>query len=134
MAVNDRTVSSRQLAARWSTSTDESRLNLWDHDGHIRVRCYAGERLFPECVIERHCGITPEVMVWGAISYHGRSNLLRIEGNLNSNKYVREVQEPSFVLFLQGIHEAIFQQDNAHPHIAMTGRDFCSAQHMQRLS
>ncbi|GFV41715.1 hypothetical protein TNCV_3628661 [Trichonephila clavipes] len=24
-------------------------------------------------------------MVWGAISYHGRSNLLRIEGNLHSN-------------------------------------------------
>ncbi|GFW66609.1 transposable element Tc1 transposase [Trichonephila clavipes] len=24
-------------------------------------------------------------MVWGAISYHGQSNLLRIEGNLNSN-------------------------------------------------
>ncbi|GFV48850.1 uncharacterized protein TNCV_641551 [Trichonephila clavipes] len=30
-------------------------------------------------------------MVWSAIPYHGRSNLLRIQSNLNSNRYVREV-------------------------------------------
>ncbi|GFX72849.1 hypothetical protein TNCV_2864561 [Trichonephila clavipes] len=33
-----------------------------------------------EGVIERHNGLAPRVMVGGAISYHGRSNLLRIEG------------------------------------------------------
>ncbi|GFW43035.1 transposable element Tc1 transposase [Trichonephila clavipes] len=141
MAVNDRTASSRQLAARWSIATgvlmsassirrrllhrrlfarvslhwisltanhrclqrahehrawqidwhqvvfsDESRFNLWDHDGRIRVRRYAGERCLPECVIERHRGLTPGVM-----------------------------------------------QDNAHPHVAKTVRGFCSAQHMQLL-
>ncbi|PRD25044.1 UNVERIFIED_CONTAM: hypothetical protein NCL1_42037 [Trichonephila clavipes] len=30
--------------------------------------------------------LTPGVMVSGVISYHGRSNMLRIEGNLNSNR------------------------------------------------
>ncbi|GFX22635.1 transposable element Tc1 transposase [Trichonephila clavipes] len=49
----------------------ESRFNLWDHDGRIHVRRYAGERCLPECVIERQSGLTPRVMVWGAISYHG---------------------------------------------------------------
>ncbi|GFW11781.1 transposable element Tc1 transposase [Trichonephila clavipes] len=129
MAVNDRTASSRQLAARWSTSTgspsrqnidgyvynehracfadwhqvvfsNESRFNLWDHDGRIHVRRYAGERCLPECVKERHSGLTPGVMVWDAISYHGRSNFLRIVGNLNSNRYVRQVLQPKFVPFL----------------------------------
>ncbi|GFS49089.1 transposable element Tcb2 transposase [Trichonephila clavipes] len=55
---------------------DESRFTLGDHDGFIRVRRYAGERSLPECVIEQHRGLTPGVMFWGAISYHGRSNLL----------------------------------------------------------
>ncbi|GFS76258.1 histone-lysine N-methyltransferase SETMAR [Trichonephila clavipes] len=32
-------------------------------------------------LVERHSGLTPRVMAWGAISYHGRSNLLRIEGH-----------------------------------------------------
>ncbi|GFU38295.1 transposable element Tc1 transposase [Trichonephila clavipes] len=108
MAVNDRTASSWQLAARWSTATgvlmsassirrrllhrglrarlplykipltanlrrlrqqwahehrawqadwhyvvfsDDSRFNLWDHDGRICVRRYAGERCLLECII-----------------------------------------------------------------------------------
>ncbi|GFX47795.1 transposable element Tc1 transposase [Trichonephila clavipes] len=131
MVVNDRTHSSRQLAARWSTATDESRFNLWDHDDRIRVRRYAGERCLPECVIER---LTPGVMVWGAIPYHGRSHLLRIEGNLTSNRYVREVLQLEVVPFLQGISGAVFQQDNECPHVAKTVGDFCSAQHMQLLS
>ncbi|GFY00585.1 transposable element Tcb1 transposase [Trichonephila clavipes] len=190
MAVNELTVSSRQLAAHWSPATsvlmtassirrsllhrilrakvllyripitanhrrlclqwahehrvwqadwhqvvfsDESRFNLWDHDGRIHVRRSAGERCLPECVIERHSGLTPGVMVWDVISYHGRSNLLRIEGNLNSSRYVREILQPEVVPFLQGIPGAIFQQDNAHLHVAKTVRDFCSAQDMQLL-
>ncbi|GFY02561.1 transposable element Tcb1 transposase [Trichonephila clavipes] len=36
---------------------------------------------------------------------------------------------PSF----KGIPGAIFQQDNAQPHVAKTVQDFCSAQHMQLL-
>ncbi|GFT49991.1 hypothetical protein TNCV_1635351 [Trichonephila clavipes] len=77
--------------------------------------------------------IIPGVMVWGMISYHGQSNLLRIEDNLNSNRYVHEVLQPKIVLFFQGIPGAIFQQDNARPHVAKTVRDLCSAQHMQLL-
>ncbi|GFX04557.1 transposable element Tc1 transposase [Trichonephila clavipes] len=74
--------------------SDESSLNLWHHDGRIRVRRYAGERCHShtECVIEQHSGLTPGVMVWGAISYHGQSNLLQIEGNLNSNSRIMHVQ------------------------------------------
>ncbi|GFW68680.1 transposable element Tc1 transposase [Trichonephila clavipes] len=113
MAQTDRTASSTQLAAQWSTATgvslcassirrrllqrglrariplyripltqnhrhlrlqwanvhrswradwqhvvfsDESRFNLWHHDGRIRVRRYVGERHITECFIERHSG------------------------------------------------------------------------------
>ncbi|GFU61025.1 transposable element Tc1 transposase [Trichonephila clavipes] len=76
MVVNDRSVSSRQLTARWSTATgvlmsassirlNESHFNLCDHASGIRVRRYAGERCFLECVIERHSSLTPGVMVCG---------------------------------------------------------------------
>ncbi|GFV02434.1 transposable element Tc1 transposase [Trichonephila clavipes] len=88
----------------------KSCFNLWDYDGHSRVRRYAGERCLPECVIkrvlghyvviERHSGLTSGVMIWGAILYHGRSNLLRIERNLNSNRYVREMLQPEVISFL----------------------------------
>ncbi|GFX87934.1 transposable element Tc1 transposase [Trichonephila clavipes] len=71
-------------------------------------------------------------MVWGAISYHGLSNLLRIEGNFNSNRYVREVVLHEVIPLLQGVTEAIFQQI-MHAHILQ--RLFgTSTQHMQRFS
>ncbi|GFU36789.1 transposable element Tc1 transposase [Trichonephila clavipes] len=89
MAGNDRTASSRQLAARWSTAPGvlmlassmrrrllhrglhESSFNLWDLDGRIHVRRYVGERCLPECVIERHSGLThPELC-----STHATSSL-----------------------------------------------------------
>ncbi|GFX18353.1 hypothetical protein TNCV_4306541 [Trichonephila clavipes] len=72
-------------------------------------------------------------MVQGVISHRGRSDLLRIEGNLNNNSYVREVLQPEVVPFLQGIPEAIFWQDNVRSYVAKTVRDFGSAQHMQLL-
>ncbi|GFW27456.1 transposable element Tc1 transposase [Trichonephila clavipes] len=151
MIVNDCTASSMQLAARWSIDTSvlmsttsirrrllhrglhETRFNLWDHDDRFHVRHNISERCLSECVIDRHSGLTPAVMVWSAISHHGQYNLLRIEGNLNSNRYVREVLQPEVVPFLQGIPGTIFQQDNARPHVPKTVGDFCSAQHMQLL-
>ncbi|GFT26666.1 transposable element Tcb2 transposase [Trichonephila clavipes] len=87
----------------------------------------------PEWVIKRHRGIISRVVVWDVISYHGRSNLLRIEGNFNRSRYVREVLQHEVVLFLQDNPGVIFQQDNACPHVAKTVQDFCSAQHMQLL-
>ncbi|GFV41861.1 uncharacterized protein TNCV_2958771 [Trichonephila clavipes] len=73
---------------QWTTE-EEPRFNLFDHDGRIRVRRYAVERCFLERFIERHSGLTTEVMVWDSISYNARSNLLRIEGNLNNNRHFR---------------------------------------------
>ncbi|GFW10356.1 transposable element Tcb2 transposase [Trichonephila clavipes] len=82
-------------------------------DSHriIRIRRHAGERCLPECVIERHSGLTTGVVVWDVIPYHERSNLQRIED----------------------IPGAIFQQPNTHLRVTKTIRDFCSAQHMQLL-
>ncbi|GFW36125.1 transposable element Tcb1 transposase [Trichonephila clavipes] len=78
------TVNHRRLVCKWAYEhrawqadwhqvvfSDESCFNLRNHDDRIRVRRYADERCFPECVIERHSGLTPGVMVWGAISYNG---------------------------------------------------------------
>ncbi|GFT46151.1 transposable element Tc1 transposase [Trichonephila clavipes] len=63
----------RSWRADWQqvVVSDKSRFNLWHHDGRIRVSLYGGERRIPECIIERHSGRTPGVMVWGAIAYHG---------------------------------------------------------------
>ena len=110
-----RTEPGNLIGTKLSFQTKQA-FNLQDHDGRVRVRRYHGQRCLPECVIE-HRGLTPKVMVWGAISYHGRFNLLRIEGNHYSNRYVCEVLQSGVVPILHGIIVAIFQQGNAHLHV-----------------
>ncbi|GFW02310.1 transposable element Tcb1 transposase [Trichonephila clavipes] len=72
-------------------------------------------------------------MVWGAIAYHGRSQLLRIVGNLNSTRYINEVLQPQAIPFLQGLPGAVFQQNNARPHVAKTVKSYLDSQQVQLL-
>ncbi|GFU64215.1 hypothetical protein TNCV_3745821 [Trichonephila clavipes] len=56
-------------------------------------------------------------MVWGGIGYHSRTLLIRISGTLNSQLYISEVLESVVLPYHQGFATAIFQQDNAQPHV-----------------
>ena len=88
------------------------------NDDRKRIRRYACERNLKACILKRHRGPTPSVIVWEAIGYNMRSRLLRIEDNLNSNRYIREILQPEVLPLLQVTPHAIFQQDNARPHVA----------------
>ncbi|GFW45653.1 transposable element Tcb1 transposase [Trichonephila clavipes] len=70
------------------------------------------------CVMHRHTGPAPGIMVWVGIGYHSRTPLVRIAGTLNSQRYISKVLEPVVLPYLQGLATAIFQQDNARPHVA----------------
>ncbi|GFV89650.1 retrovirus-related Pol polyprotein from transposon TNT 1-94 [Trichonephila clavipes] len=48
---------------------------------------------------------------------HSRTPLVLIAGTLNSQRYISEVLEPVVLPYLQGLAIAIFQQDNARPHV-----------------
>ncbi|GFV58834.1 transposable element Tcb1 transposase [Trichonephila clavipes] len=105
-------------AAEWNevVFTDESRICL--HDGRTRVWRHRGERMLNSCVMHRNTGPAPGIMVWGGIGYHFRTPLVRIAGTLNSQRYISEMLKPVVFLYLQGKATAIFQQDNARPHVA----------------
>ncbi|GFT78039.1 transposable element Tcb1 transposase [Trichonephila clavipes] len=67
-------------------------------------------------------------MVWGGIGYHSRTPLVRVAGTLSSQRYI-EVLELVVLPYLQGLVTAIFQQDNARPHVArMVQRFFVNHQ------
>ncbi|GFU88256.1 transposable element Tcb1 transposase [Trichonephila clavipes] len=68
--------------------------------------------------MHRHSGLAPGIMVWSGIGYHSRTLLVRIAGTLSSQRYISEVLEPVVLPSLQGLAIAIFQQDNARPHVA----------------
>ncbi|GFV05331.1 transposable element Tcb1 transposase [Trichonephila clavipes] len=89
-------------AAEWNevVFTDWSRICQQNHDVRIRVWRNRGERMLNSCVMHRHTGPAPGIMVWGGIEYHSRTLLVRIAGSLNSQRYISKVLKPvSFLTF-----------------------------------
>ncbi|GFT89437.1 transposable element Tcb1 transposase [Trichonephila clavipes] len=76
------------------------------------------------CVMHRYTDPAPVIMVWGDIGYHSRTPLVRIVSTLNSQRYISEVLEPVVLPYFQSLATAIFQQDNARPHVARTVQRF----------
>ncbi|KFM76562.1 Transposable element Tcb1 transposase, partial [Stegodyphus mimosarum] len=76
------------------------------------------------CVMHRHTGPAPGIMVWGGIGYHSRTPLVCIAGTLNSQRYISEMLEPVVLPYLQGLPTTILQQDNARPHVARIVQGF----------
>ncbi|UYV65641.1 hypothetical protein LAZ67_3004938 [Cordylochernes scorpioides] len=81
-------------------------------------------RTVAHCVMHRHTGPAPGIMVWNGMGYHSRTPLVRIAGTLNSQRYISEVLEPVVLPYLQGLPTAIFQQDNARPPVARIVQKF----------
>ncbi|UYV70799.1 hypothetical protein LAZ67_8000672 [Cordylochernes scorpioides] len=50
--------------------------------------------------------------------FEGENLNLYASGTLNSQRYISELLEPVVLPYLQGLSTAIFQQDNAQPHVA----------------
>ena len=97
--------------------SDESRFLLQRNDGRRRVCRRRGDRYAASCVDEAPPHGGGGVTVWGAISNTGRSQLVRVQGNLTAAQYIQDILQPH-VLPLMGTPGAVFQQDNARPHTA----------------
>ncbi|GFT42450.1 uncharacterized protein TNCV_1787251 [Trichonephila clavipes] len=93
--------------------TDESYLCLQHDDGRIRVWRHRDARLLNCCVMHRHTGSAPGIMVWGGIGFHCRILLVSIVGTLNNQRYISEVSEPVVLSYIPHLPSVILQQDNA---------------------
>ena len=67
-------------------------------------------------------------MVWAAIGYTASTSLVWIDGNFNAGQYISHILHPMVVLYLRCLPNAIFQQDNASPHVARYVLIFLDAQ------
>ncbi|UYV85007.1 hypothetical protein LAZ67_X004235 [Cordylochernes scorpioides] len=98
--------------------SDESRFCLSSDSRRVRVWRRRGERSSPAAIVERPTVRQREIMVWGAIAYDSRSPLLRIQGTMTAQRCVDDVLRPVTLHYLQGVPNALYQQDNARSHTA----------------
>ncbi|GFY06515.1 DDE_3 domain-containing protein [Trichonephila clavipes] len=83
-----------------------------------------GERYNSSHTVLRHTARTAGVMVWVVLTYNSRSTLTVMRETLTGQRYVADILRSHVDHFLNGLQEAIFQQDNAHPHSARVDQDF----------
>ncbi|UYV76996.1 OSBPL1A [Cordylochernes scorpioides] len=113
-----------QARSTWMTEchrvvfSDESRFCLSSDSRRVRVWRRHGERSNPAAIVERPSVRQRGIIVWGAIAYDSRSPLLRIQGTMTAQRYVDDVLRPVTLPYLQGVPNALYQQDNARPHTA----------------
>ncbi|GFV25722.1 transposable element Tcb2 transposase [Trichonephila clavipes] len=71
-------------------------------------------------------GSASGILVKGGIGFHFHHHppLVRIAGTLNSQRYFSEVVELVVLPYIQRLPSVIFQQDNAHPHVARNVQGF----------
>ena len=67
-------------------------------------------------------------MMWGCFSWHGLGPLVRIDGRINSERYIEEILGYHVVPFLEEFEEEygeyLFQQDNAPIYVSTRTRNF----------
>ena len=88
-------------------------------DGHTPVRRRHGEHHLPECIRPRHIGPNSGFMVWeGGISYISRSDLVFLQGKVNSVRYIAQVVNPMLLPFLRQEDDVLFSR-TTHVHIRL---------------
>jgi transposase len=116
--------------------SDESRFDLYNGDGKIKVWRCAGTRYDA-----RNCSPSIKhgggsVMVWGCIGYNGVGKLQIIDGSMDSITYVRvlstALHESVDMLGLN--NKFVFQQDNAPCHTSKYTKAFFEENNIDVLS
>ena len=76
---------------RWNTVvfTDEKKFNLVGNDGYYRVWVEGDE----EVVLERDSNVKLSVMVWGAIAYGNKLQLVCVDHRMNAEKYIEMLDD-----------------------------------------
>jgi hypothetical protein len=116
--------------------SDESKFNLFGSDGLQYCWRKKGQALDPRYTKKqvKHGG--GKVMVWGCITPYGVGRLCRIDGLMNSTKYISILQE-GYLGTLQdlqaGQQDFILQGDNDPKHTSKATKAWLKENHIQTL-
>lgn len=70
---------------------DESRFCLRQSYRRQNVSRRTGERAHQALIIERHISLTPRIMVWEAMAYDNRTELVVVQETMNVRQYVAQM-------------------------------------------
>lgn len=114
--------------------SDESRFEVYRHDGRIRVRRRVEELYHEACILPRVQAGGGGVTVWGAFHAGAKSDLVILDGNLDQHQYRRILEQTMLPFARQTFQDNfVFQDDNAPAHRARTVAAFLQNQGVEQL-
>ena len=102
-------------------------------DEGTRIYRRRNERFARNCVLEVDNFGGESVMIWGAIIYARKTQLVHISGNLSAARYRDEVLTPH-MLPAMNLRRDVFQHDKARPHTDRATVDFLANQNVTVLT
>jgi transposase len=130
----------RKYASRsvdfWKTVvwTDESKFELKNTKRRQRTRCLKSERLqsrFTQGTVKHGGG---SLLVWGCFSWNGVGNIVRIDGKMTGESYVRILEENlKLSLRKMNLKRYTFQQDNDPKHTSKTAKAYFRSKKIKML-
>jgi len=117
--------------------SDESKFNVQNCDGRVRVYRPNGERFLDKHVKKCNRGAGGSVHVWAGISQFHRTDLVILNRNVNARAYIDDVLRPVALPFLRrhfGAGGFNFQQDNAPAHTARLTTQFLAANNVPTMN
>lgn len=116
----------------WS---DETKLNLFSSYGRTWVWRRQGEELSEKCTNKTVKHFGGSIMLWGCMNSRGVGKLVRIDGIMDSLKYVVLLQENLMVSaeYFELNQGMIFQQDNDPKHKSRITSAFFEENHINLL-
>lgn len=119
-------VHARWIRRQWGTvlSRDESKFSVSFGDGRLRVWRQIGERFDDTCVVEHSRIGGGSVHIWGGMTDFDKTQLVVLNGNVNSQSYIDSVLRPEVVPFMHRyLSRGMFQQNNARAYTARASMD-----------
>ncbi|KFM71064.1 hypothetical protein X975_07654, partial [Stegodyphus mimosarum] len=111
--------------------SDESCFCFSNDSCHVQVWHRCGDWSNPAAILECITAQKRGIMVWSAIAYDSWSPPVRIQGIMLAQRYM-DVLRPLTLPYLQVLPNALYQQDNTHPHTANISQ--CALQGVQQHS
>ena len=113
--------------------SEESRFMLQKRDDRTRVYRRPNERFARNCILDVDNFGGGSVVVWGAIFYGRKTQLVHIPGYLSAARYWDEVLTPQ-MLPAMNLYREVVQHDSARPHTVRATVTFLANQNVTVLT
>ena len=115
--------------------TDETRIQLWKPDGRNYVYRRVGERYASCNLIESVSFGGGGIMVWGGITWEGRTELVEVIGRMTADMYIENVLLDHVLPFVGhiGYDKFVLMHDNARCHAARVVNSYLDEVQIEKL-